>query len=224
MRGALDTASRGPLNSALDDLNMKFSANWDAVADVVEFTVQPNLEQFRRLVPNEAQVLDFGCGYGRIAGLLGDLGYAHIRGYDSSVRMIDRGRKLYPTLHLHHLPALPVPEHDEAYDAALCCAVLTTIPDSSERRRVIEELWRLLVPRGILYVVEFLKSPERAYTLDGTFVSSLGPPMKHFERAELLGESGPFNLVEAWEAEDLDLRGKPVRMLHAFWRKDVIDE
>ena len=208
----------------LNDQNMDAYASWDNVADAVEFTIQPNLEYFCSLVPYQARVLDFGCGYGRIAARLKDLGYANIFGYDQSARMIDRGRQLYPTLNLRHLRALPIPERDAGYDAVLCCAVLTAIPEREERRQVIDEFWRVLAPKGILYAVEFLKSSGRAYAPDGMFISSFGPPMKHFEKGELLGEAGMFSLAEVWEAEDWDLRGKPASVLHVLWRKEATGE
>lgn len=194
--------------------------NWDAVADTVEFTVRLDFERFARVVRRDARVLDFGCGYGRHSADLQAIGYANVRGYDPSVRMIERGRRRHPDISLVHVPQLPVPDPAASYDAVLCCAVLTAIPTPLERRRVVDELWRLLSSGGVLYAVEFLKAPDRRYSADGTFDSALGPTMKHFEREELVGEVCPFVLVDAWECREVDLRHRAVSVVHGLWRKE----
>lgn len=198
---------------------MNSDRTWDAVADTVEFTIQLELARFESVVPRDARVLDFGCGYGRNLAQLCATGYSNVRGCDPSVRMIDRGRRTYPAVALQHVPELPVPDPDASYDAVLCCAVLTAIPEPDERRRAIAEIWRLLSVGGILYVVEFLKAADRQYTAEGTFQSVLGPGMKHFEKEELLGEIGLLGLIDAWECEDVDLRQKTARVVHGLWRK-----
>jgi len=193
--------------------------DWDAVAETVEFSIQPDLRQLHSIVPIHACVLDFGCGYGRVAVQLERAGYTSVCGYDQSRQMIERGRRLYPQLQLRHLPGLPVPEDNSSYGAVVCCAVLTTIPARDERRSLLDELWRLLEPGGVLYAVEFLKSPERTYRDDGSFTSALGPAMKHFDAQELIRELDEFTLLDGSERDDVDLRGGKARVFHGLWQK-----
>ncbi|WP_345887330.1 class I SAM-dependent methyltransferase [Shewanella algae] len=97
---------------------------WDKVANQVNF----NLQRFCHLVKPDARILDFGCGYGRIAKQLKQLGYPEVLGVAPSAAMIKRGLSLYPDIDLIQLPQLPLPFADETFDVVLSCAVLTCMP------------------------------------------------------------------------------------------------
>lgn len=71
---------------------------WDRVAGEKTFTVPLDVERFRELVPLDAQVLDYGCGYGRICGELAVHGYRRIVGVDHAPAMIERARCEHPEL------------------------------------------------------------------------------------------------------------------------------
>ena len=56
------------------------------------------LERLRPLIPEDARILDFGCGYGRLCSTLRDNGYGRVTGIDSSRAMVERGKGEHPDL------------------------------------------------------------------------------------------------------------------------------
>jgi SAM-dependent methyltransferase len=144
----------------------------------------------------EARVLDFGCGYGRVANALSELGYANVVGVDFSERMIERGRRSYPQLDLRCLAGLPAAEGDATYDAALLFAVLTCVPDDEDLRAVLGELRRLIRPGGLLYVSDLplqedarnrrrYADGQRRFGTYGVFETEDGAVVRHFEDVAL---------------------------------------
>ncbi|QTE84208.1 class I SAM-dependent methyltransferase [Shewanella algae] len=101
---------------------------WDKVANQVSFNLEIDVQRFCHLVKPDAKILDFGCGYGRIAKQLKQLGYPEVLGVAPSAAMIKRGLSLYPDIDLIQLPQLPLPFADETFDVVLSCAVLTCMP------------------------------------------------------------------------------------------------
>ncbi|GAB1065996.1 MAG: hypothetical protein SAqMacA_38650 [Shewanella algae] len=57
---------------------------WDKVANQVNFNLEIDVQRFCHLVKPDARILDFGCGYGRIAKQLKQLGYPEVLGADPS--------------------------------------------------------------------------------------------------------------------------------------------
>lgn len=75
-------------------------SDWDYVAELVNFNLPISRDAFIATVPFESNILDFGCGYGRITQEISELGYNKIIGIDSSQEMINRGLSDYPKLDL----------------------------------------------------------------------------------------------------------------------------
>lgn len=197
------------------------SAGWDAAANSVDFTLPVDLRSFERFVPRSARVLDFGCGYGRITALLRDRGYVDVQGYDASAAMIARGVRIHPALKL--APCLPsaIPEPPASFDAAVLCALLTSIAGKSERADVIRELLRVLKPGGVVHVAEVLRGPAIAYSCGGTFEWRPGITMKHFEQSELVQLFADFDQLAECRVDAASLSGAPIVALHYFGRKRV---
>jgi tellurite methyltransferase len=103
------------------------------------------------------RVLDAGCGAGR------NLPYFLARGFEIYAIDEDPGgvsaaralaARLAPTLPLDNirqgvLHALPWP--DGRMDAVVCSAVLHFARDRTHFERMVEEMWRVLAPRGIFF-------------------------------------------------------------------------
>ena len=103
------------------------------------------------------RVLDAGCGRGR------NLPFFLRRGFD--VRAVDRdpeairsvrqiAASLRPSLpadwlHCGSLDALPW--EDDSTDAVICSAVLHFARDEREFASMLEEMWRVLAPRGLFF-------------------------------------------------------------------------
>ena len=66
--------------------------SWDSVSESVQFSAPLNVEEITRCLDPSARILDLGCGYGRVAAKLADVGLENVVGYDSSPGMVERGR------------------------------------------------------------------------------------------------------------------------------------
>lgn len=135
---------------------------WDSVAWEKTFTHPLNLDVFIDQAPADSRILDYGCGYGRTVNDLLSEGYTNVVGIDSSPRMIERGRQMYPHLDLQVLPASGLPYADGSFDVVLLFAVLTCIPTDAGQEKLLKNLTRLLRPGGLLYISDYyLQEDER---------------------------------------------------------------
>lgn len=129
---------------------------WDAAAAVKTFTHPLHLPWLDGISRHTA-ILDYGCGYGRSMKELEQYGFGNLTGVDASPEMINRARRLHPTMRFTALDAPPaLPHPDAGFDAALLFAVLTCIPGDEAQHRLIAELNRILKPGGILYISDLL--------------------------------------------------------------------
>jgi SAM-dependent methyltransferase len=103
------------------------------------------------------RVLDAGCGDGRNLVYLLARGLTCF-GVDRDPSAIDQVRRLAA----RHAPALPpdnfqtgeidrLPWGDHTMDAVICSAVLHFADDDAHFGRMVEEMWRVLAPRGLLF-------------------------------------------------------------------------
>ena len=51
------------------------ASSWDKIANEVNFNLEIDIDQFLNRVPLNGNILDFGCGYGRISSLLNEPGF-----------------------------------------------------------------------------------------------------------------------------------------------------
>ena len=105
----------------------------------------------RVFVDRKASLLDIGCGCGRIALGLKQLGYANVMGIDFSRKMIERARKLARMLDLgvsfQVADATELPFSDDLFDGATFgFNGLMQIPGRDKRRAALEEAFRVIRP------------------------------------------------------------------------------
>lgn len=96
-----------------------------------------------------ASLLEIGCGCGRIAFGLHQLGYANLMGIDFSRNMIERARQLARTLSVgvsfQVADATKMPFSDNLFDGAIFgFNGLMQIPGRVQRRAALEETFRVL--------------------------------------------------------------------------------
>ena len=75
---------------------------WNGEGPTKVFHHPVDFELLDRYATPQSRVLDYGCGYGRVAAILHAHGYHHVIGVDFSSRMIEAGREAYPHLNLVH--------------------------------------------------------------------------------------------------------------------------
>lgn len=101
-----------------------------------------------RLAPTGARILDAGCGTGRVAIRLAELGYECV-GVDVDAAMLDEARRLAPDLtwiqsDLAHYRA------DEPFDLVVCAGNVLPLTTRGTEQTVITNLADALVAQGIL--------------------------------------------------------------------------
>ena len=131
------------------------------------------MEKLELYSSKESQILDFGCGYGRICHELNSAGYKNIIGVDSSQKMIERGLKNHPDLRISPLKN-DLSELGE-FDVIILFAVLTCIPTNDGQLKLIEELFKHIKPNGIIYISDYwLQTDERNLTRYREFEEKYG--------------------------------------------------
>ncbi|KKG09230.1 class I SAM-dependent methyltransferase [Methanosarcina sp. 2.H.A.1B.4] len=109
-------------------------------------------------------ILDVGCGFGKISIELASLGYS-VTGIDinteavklskAAAKNLGLDRKIEGRAEFKVVDASDLPFHESSFDFAVMQAFLTSVPDPQERARIIQEAFRVLKPGGYLYLVEF---------------------------------------------------------------------
>jgi SAM-dependent methyltransferase len=103
------------------------------------------------------RVLDAGCGDGRNLRYLLAHGF-QCWGVDRDTAAVERVRRLAAALsgdaradrfHVADVDRLPWP--DGSFDAIVCSAVLHFADDAAHFERMVDELWRVLAPRGLFF-------------------------------------------------------------------------
>lgn len=169
------------------------TAYWNKVAEEKTFTHALDAEKFNRIVSLDADVLDFGCGYGRISNTLYEHGYRNVIGLDLSGKMIARGRAIYPHLHLKTATPERWPGLAESFDAVILFAVLTCIPTNKGQEVLLNQIGHVLRPGGILYISDYwLQTDDRnrhryqvfeeKYGVYGVFELPDGAVFRHHDR------------------------------------------
>ena len=145
-------------------------AFWDGVSKSKTFSHPIDQELLLKLAPLDSRVLDYGCGYGRVCNDLSQIGYKNILGVDTSLNMVRRGQKEYPKAQLKYLPDTHTELEKNSFDVITLFAVLTCIPTNDGQSKLINHLYDLLAPGGLLYISDYwLQSDQRNQTRYGDF-------------------------------------------------------
>lgn len=192
---------------------------WDDVANAINFSLEPKIEDAISRLDCNARIVDYGCGYGRISQKIWTTGYKNIVGYDSSRKMIERGNKEFPYLNLKIITSQSIPEPDESVDFVLLCAVLTCMPNNDQRQNLISELFRILKVNGAVNICEFAMFEGKSYSNDGTYCSKLGITMKHFNKSELEKELELFSNKRIETFNTISLNGNPAKAIYFYGEK-----
>lgn len=131
---------------------------WDAIAqDWSHFrnTIFEDVEQF--LKDKKGKVLDLGCGSGRnFPAIKGE-----IYGIDFSQSMVNLAKKSFPHANLTKAQAYNLPFQDNFFDSAIFIACLHCIDSKDNRKKALEELFRVLKPKSQAILTVWSKNQDR---------------------------------------------------------------
>lgn len=172
---------------------------WEGKGAEKKYSTPFQLSVFSRYVDKSEAVLDVGCGYGRVMSELRAAGFTNVMGVEPSGALRDRAAAMDGSLLIRPLENGLIPFEDNSCDAVLLVAVLTCIPLDSEQESLLDEIYRVLKPGGIIYINDFLLNTDQR-NLDrygryesrhgcyGVFELEGGAVLRHFsdERIKLL--------------------------------------
>jgi ubiquinone/menaquinone biosynthesis C-methylase UbiE len=178
---------------------------WDKVAEEKDFPTPFQLEEFKKYVSKEMNILDVGCGYGRTLNELYNNGFKNLTGIDFSQGMISRGLKLHPHLKLLKNKG-KIPFSDNKFDAVLLIGVLTSNISTEEQENLIFEISRVLKDQGILYISDFLINEDNRnieryqkykdkYGIYGVFELPEGVVLRHHTKKHIFKLTKDFKAL-----------------------------
>lgn len=170
-------------------------------------------EIFFKKVPEGSHVLDFGCAWGRIAFQLQEKGY-HVTGFDVNQNAIEQAveqalknnQKNRTKVKFETADATNLHYGEETFDSCIIQAFMTTITRPEERRKIINEAYRVLKENGVLYLADFGQNWENSR------YSELY--MRDYPKT---GETGTF-IVTSTGSED----GEELFLAHHYTRKELL--
>ncbi|BAY43556.1 putative methyltransferase [Scytonema sp. HK-05] len=203
---------------------------WDNVGLTKTFQHSVNFECLDQLLDQDAKILDYGCGYGRITHALTEHGYQRVEGVDSSQRMIEKACCIYPNLNFKFITSPQLPYADGEFDAVLLFTVLTCIPRNQAQIALIQELKRILRSGGLLYVSDLcLQTDERnlkryrdfqdKYGIYGVFELSEGVILRHHDRTWIESLTSDFEEIRFEEFDAVTMNNNYAKAFQLFARK-----
>ena len=232
--GRLGDAGDGALDSALDGALDLQLAYWNGVGAAKRFSHPVPVPELLALLGPDADILDYGCGYGRVCADLARAGFTKVVGVDASHALIARGKAEYPGLDLSALDLRavsgpPLPFAAASFDACLLVALLTCVPTEAGAAALLAEARRLLRPGGLLFLSDYplqndarnlarYREFEREFGSYGVFRTQ-GAVFRHYAQEGLDRLLGGFDLLWRRERKVLTLNGNEADIFQVLARK-----
>lgn len=140
----LHNLSEGELRTYVRDSYNKIAKEWD----ISRSDNKASFFLLKDKIPAGSNVLDLGCGNGRLYPYLRDNFQVTYKGIDNSQELIKIAKKRYPDADFTVGDGLNLPFEDESFDYVTSYAVLHHIPGSANHKKFMEEISRVLKPGG----------------------------------------------------------------------------
>lgn len=178
-------------------------------ADTSEVDMTPLYRRFLPQLPDQAHILDAGCGSGRDARAFARLGHS-VTAFDASPALISLAESLLgqPVQCLRFQDIT----WQKQFDGIWACASLLHVPPA-ELPDALQRLCRALKPRGVLYASFKYGSGEREHY--GRRFTDLDEP----GLAALLRQIPGLEEVETWITGDLRPGREAERWLNTLLRR-----
>jgi SAM-dependent methyltransferase len=213
-----------------EDLDLQIEY-WNRIGPCKPFAHPVNLARLKDYLDPACRILDFGCGYGRVAGFLWSHGYRNVIGVDPAPAMVAAARERFPELEFHVLDnASHVGVPDAGVDAFLLISVLTCVPGDAGQRAIVQEATRVLSPGGLLYISDLWLQTDRRniaryeagrqkYGAYGVFDLPEGVTVRHHDRRWIEGLTGGYERVALDEFQLPTMNGNTAEGFQWFGRK-----
>lgn len=137
---------------------------WDSIGSKKDFEDLLFLNKLTPFIHPSSQIVEYGCGYGRMLKILQNEGYKNLIGFDFAPSMIERGKHSHPDLNLQLLKENgKIPLAEQSTDALIMSTVLCCMIEKQQQVDLMEEIYRVLKSKGILYLSDFLLCDHPRY-------------------------------------------------------------
>lgn len=118
---------------------------------------------------SEKKILDVGCGSGGHLRRFLDYGAlpSHLSGIDLMAPRIEQAKQLHPGIDWRVCSAHNLPYADATFDLVMSFVVFSSILDTALRRQIVDEMWRVRKPGGLLLLHDFAYSNPRNAAVQG---------------------------------------------------------
>jgi len=145
------------------------------------------------------RLLDVGCGDGKLLfALAGFLQSCELYGVDISEKKIRKcqKKKKSNSIKFNLAAAEKLPFEDEYFDAITCTNLIHHLP---QRVRAIDEMYRVLKPGGILYILEGIHSKSYKQKFDKMLRQTkfIKPQKRYLPQSSIINKS--YFIVESKE-------------------------
>jgi len=108
-------------------------------------------QHFLEFIENDVKVLDLGCGNGRFYELLKPKKVDYL-GIDNSSSLLEKARENFPDAKFKLGDMVDLDLSDGSFDAILSIASFHHIPSRKLRKKVVDEMYRVLKSDGVLII------------------------------------------------------------------------
>lgn len=206
---------------------------WNDIGAKKVFEDPLYMDKLQPFLSPTAQIVEYGCGYGRMMRILKSAGYHNLIGFDFAPNMITRGRKENPDLDLRLLEKVGViPVNDESVDALVMSTVLCSITDEQKLVELMAEIRRVLKKQGVLYITDFLICEHPRYQEKyssglqrfgewGIYTTNENLAVRHFTTQLIMHLLRAFDIQWFEQFDFKTMNQNPARTFHCIAKKIV---
>lgn len=206
---------------------------WNEIGAKKVFEDPLYLDKFSPFLTPSAQILEYGCGYGRMMRILKSAGYHNLIGFDFAPNMIARGLKENPDLDLRMLEKEgTIPYFNESIDAVVMSTVLCCITDEHALAALMKEINRVLKTNGVLYLTDFLICEHPRYHekyaiglqqfgMRGIYTTNENLTVRHFTAKMIMDLLSSFDVQWFEQFDFKTMNQNPARTFHCIAKKLV---
>jgi len=204
---------------------------WNEVGSKKDFEDPVYLDKLSKFLSLSSQIVEYGCGYGRMMKILKSGGYEHLLGFDFALNMVKRGRKENPDLDLRLLEKQgAIPVRDESVDGVVMSTVLCCMIDPKESTQLMAEIHRILKKKGILYITDFLlcehpkyqekyAQGDKKFGIWGVYTTNENLTVRHYTTRIIMDLLSAFDIQWFEQFDFKTMNQNPARTFHCIARK-----